>query len=194
MSQSETRQRIIEVADQLFYEHGYEHTSFSQVAGEMGISRGNFYYHFQTKDDILDAVIERRLQSTDDMLNRWANEANTPLGRLKCFVRILAVNSTSIRRHGCPVGTLCTELSKLNHPAHRQAKKLFLLFRTWIRKQFKELGLVDNADSLAMHLLALSQGVATVANAFQDKAFLDSEVCRIEQWLDSVSSSHTEHS
>lgn len=55
------------------------------------------------------------------------------------------------------------------------------------------LGRTRHWISLAMHLLALSQGVATVANAFQDKAYLDSEVCHIEQWLNTVTSSHTEH-
>lgn len=192
MSQSDTRQRIIEVADQLFYEHGYEHTSFARVADEIGISRGNFYYHFQSKDDILEAVIERRLRITSDMLEQWTTEGITPIDRLKSFVRILAVNNVNIRRYGCPVGTLSTELSKLSHPAQPQAKSLFLLFRSWLRKQFKELGLGASADSLAMHLLALSQGVATIANAFHDKAFIDREVRRIEQWLDTVISSNPE--
>ncbi|MGD9385294.1 MAG: TetR/AcrR family transcriptional regulator, partial [Thioalkalispiraceae bacterium] len=41
------RQRIVAAADQLFYQHGYENTSFSDIADAVGISRGNFYYHFK---------------------------------------------------------------------------------------------------------------------------------------------------
>lgn len=45
---------LTEAADELFYRQGYEHTSFSNIAGAVQISRGNFYHHFKTKDEILD--------------------------------------------------------------------------------------------------------------------------------------------
>ena len=52
-----TREHIVRAADELFYKQGFEHTSFADVAHAVGISRGNFYYHFKTKDEILAAVI-----------------------------------------------------------------------------------------------------------------------------------------
>ena len=59
-----TRDQIVDAADQLFYQQGFEHTSFADIANAVNISRGNFYYHFKTKDDILDAVIDLRLANT----------------------------------------------------------------------------------------------------------------------------------
>ena len=56
------RQRIVAAADQLFYIQGYENTSFSDIAEAVDISRGNFYYHFKSKDDILSAVLDARLE------------------------------------------------------------------------------------------------------------------------------------
>jgi len=44
-------------ADRLFYEQGFEHTSFANIADAVNISHGNVYHHFKSKDDILDAVI-----------------------------------------------------------------------------------------------------------------------------------------
>ncbi len=61
-----TRDRIVQAADQLFYRQGFEHTSFSDIADDVQISRGNFYYHFKTKDEILDAVINVRLVDTGE--------------------------------------------------------------------------------------------------------------------------------
>lgn len=52
-----TRHQIVEAADRLFYERGFEATSFADIAAVVGLSRGNFYYHFRTKDEILEAVI-----------------------------------------------------------------------------------------------------------------------------------------
>jgi TetR/AcrR family transcriptional repressor of nem operon len=184
MANKTTRDHIVEAADQLFYRQGYEHTSFADIAAAVQISRGNFYYHFKTKDEILDAVIVARLANTRAMLDRWEIEGAEPADRIKSFIDILIANRADIKRYGCPVGTLCGELAKLNHAAQGEANKLFTLFRTWLSRQFMLLGCED-ADMLAMHVLARSQGVATLANAFHDESFIRQEVKVLHDWLTS---------
>ncbi|AKJ31267.1 transcriptional regulator [Caldimonas brevitalea] len=171
----------------MFYERGYEHTSFADIAAEVGLSRGNFYYHFKTKDEILDAVIERRRGNTNAMLDTWAVEADTPVERIRRFIQMMVMNGARIRKHGCPVGSLCTELAKLEHPALPRASVLFTLFREWLGSQFALLGAGHEADKLAMHLLARSQGIATLANAFDDERFIHQEVEQLLKWLHTVS-------
>src|SRR5947209_15217534 len=105
MSDKTTRDHIVEAADQLFYRHGYEHTSFSDIADIVQISRGNFYYHFKTKDEILEAVINARLAATRTMLQRWEIEGKQPEDRIRSFIYILISNRNDIKRYGCPVGT-----------------------------------------------------------------------------------------
>ncbi len=183
MNAAATRERIVEAADQLFYRQGFEHTSFSHIAAAVRISRGNFYYHFKSKDEILDAVIEARLANTRKMLKQWEIEGKTPEERIRSFIHILLVNGEKIKRYGCPVGTLCSELAKLGHAALPEANALFTLFRIWLRRQFEALGRKADADALAMHLLARSQGVATLANAFSDQAFIEQEVRHMCEWL-----------
>jgi TetR/AcrR family transcriptional regulator, transcriptional repressor for nem operon len=185
MSAKTTRDHILEAADQLFYRQGYEHTSFSDIADAVQISRGNFYYHFKSKDEILDAVIDVRLANTKKMLEQWETEGKQPADRIRGFIHILIVNRADIKRYGCPVGTLCTELAKLNHASQAEANKLFTLFRTWLRRQFTLLGREADADALAMHLLARSQGVATLASAFHDEKFIKQEVSQMCDWLTS---------
>lgn len=183
MSNNTTHNEIIAAADDLFYRQGYEHTSFADIANVVKISRGNFYHHFKSKDEILDAVIEKRLADRKAMLERWEIEGATPEDRIRSFIGILIVNGKKIERYGCPIGTLTSELAKLNHAAQGDANKLFALFRTWLRQQFVALGREDDADTLAMHLLARSQGVATLSNAFQDKEFVRQEVEQMYDWL-----------
>lgn len=185
MSEKTTRDYIVEAANQLFYRQGYEHTSFSHIADAVQISRGNFYYHFKSKDEILDAVIEARLANTRKMLARWEAEGDSPGDRIRSFIHILIANRDPIKRYGCPVGTLCTELAKLNHTSQAEANRLFTLFRIWLRRQFTLLGRKSDADALAMHLLARSQGVATLANAFYDEKFIRQEVKQMCDWLES---------
>ena len=186
-----TRERIVSEADRLFYERGYEHTSFAEIADAVGISRGNFYYHFKSKDEILDAVIRRRMTSTSEMLQAWECQSSSPSERIKSFILIVIRNRAQIILHGCPVGTLCSELAKIGHPAQPQSNQLFSLFRTWLCQQFALLGREADADSLAMHVLAFSQGVALLAHAFQDKSFVEREAERMCAWLDRIADEAT---
>lgn len=181
--ESSTRQRIVEAADVLFYQRGFENTSFADIADQVKLSRGNFYYHFKTKDEILSAVIELRAAHTQAMLEHWTTSAETPMARLVCFAEMLIRNRKDIQRYGCPVGTLCAELAKLAHPAQSEAGMIFGQFRLWLREQFKALGRRADADALAMHLLGRSQGVASLANAFHDETFIRREVGSINAWL-----------
>lgn len=192
MSDKTTRDYIVEAADRLFYRQGYEHTSFSDIADAVRISRGNFYYHFKSKDEILGAVIAVRLANTGKMLEQWEIEGKHPADRIRCFIHILIANRADIKRYGCPVGTLCSELAKLNHASQDEANRLFTLFRTWLRRQFTLLGSEADADALAMHLLARSQGVATLANAFCDEKFIRREVKQMGDWLESCTQSPTQ--
>jgi TetR/AcrR family transcriptional regulator, transcriptional repressor for nem operon len=195
MSDQTTRDQIVEAADELFYRRGYEHTSFADIADVVKISRGNFYYHFKSKDEILDAVIRLRLTNTKRMLEQWESDGKQPADRIRSFIHILIANQGKIMRYGCPVGTLCAELAKLNHGSQAEAKKLFTLFRVWLRRQFARLGRGADADALAMHLLARSQGVAALANAFRDETFVKEEVEKMCDWLASCagSAAHQEH-
>lgn len=186
-----TRDRIVRAADDLFYRHGFERTSFAAIADAVKISRGNFYHHFKSKDDILDAVVQARLVGTQQMLEQWEAEGADPRERILLFIDILVRNQSLILKYGCPVGTLCTELAKLEHTALPNANMLFTLFRTWLRRQFEVLGRAANADRLAMQLIARSQGAATIANAFHDEQFLRREVNEMHAWLDATQTSST---
>lgn len=186
MNAKATRDQIVEAADRLIYEKGFEYMAFADLAAAVGISRGNVTFHFQTRDEILAAVIELRLERTRSMLDQWETQGATAEGRIRCFINILITNRTKILLYGCPVGTLCSELAKLEHTALAHAGRVFSLFREWLGRQFAELGCGARADALAMQVLAWSQGVATLASAFRDEKFIRAEVRQLEGWLHSL--------
>lgn len=188
-----TREKIIEKADTLFYEGGFEATSFADIAAAVGISRGNFYHHFKAKDEILDAVIARRMDRTRMMLDTWQAEGAQPRDRILSFIHLLITNRARIMAFGCPVGTLCSELAKLEHGAQHRAAQIMGLFRDWLTGQFRALGMDQQAEARAMHLLSWSQGVAVMSSAFRDEAFIEREVAGITQWLDDIIDEQTRH-
>ena len=48
-----TRERILDVAMELFNQQGYERTSLREIAGRLGVTKAALYYHFKSKEDIL---------------------------------------------------------------------------------------------------------------------------------------------
>jgi len=186
VTQATTRDQIIEAADRLIYHKGFEYMSFADLADAVDISRGNVTFHFKTRDEILEAVIGLRLDRTRRLLDQWEADGECCKDRIKGFINILIMNRAKILLYGCPVGTLCTELAKLEHSALAHANKLFSLFRDWLSRQFALLGCKAEADALAMHLLAWSQGIATLAHAFHDENFIREEVRRLYDWLESL--------
>jgi AcrR family transcriptional regulator len=54
----DTRERILDIARELFTEHGYDGTSLREIADRLGFTKAALYYHFQSKDEILLALLE----------------------------------------------------------------------------------------------------------------------------------------
>lgn len=58
------RDEILDAAQRLFARHGYDATSVSQIINEIGVSKGGFYHHFQSKEDLVEALACRYAQQT----------------------------------------------------------------------------------------------------------------------------------
>lgn len=50
---------ILDVAEPMFYANGYHETAISDIVKKMGVAQGTFYYYFKSKEDILEALINR---------------------------------------------------------------------------------------------------------------------------------------
>lgn len=176
------RQRIIGAADSLFYRHGYHQTSFQDISEATGIPRGNFYYYFKTKDDILNAVVDARISELNIMLKQCDVDSDDARERLLMFSNMLEYNRDDVIQSGCPIGTLSSELAKDDPQLHEKSRQPFVVLRDWIQQQFEDLGL-DNTENLAMDLLAKLQGVTVLACAFKDDDFVKRSHHEIKEWI-----------
>lgn len=181
----DNRTRIIEAADELFYQRGYNQTSFSDIADITGIPRGNFYYYFKTKDDILAAVVDARVAQYQEALINCDNSSDDPRERLLAFIDIMAGSEKAVLDAGCPIGSLCTELAKGSDELQSKSREVFELLRDWMCQQFEAIGYAD-ANDKAMDMLARMQGVALMACAFKDNAYLHRSVAELRSWVNSL--------
>jgi len=181
------RGRIIDAANRLFYERGFNRTSFSDIADAADIPRGNFYYYFKSKDEILGAVIDARLDDISTMLEGWNETIDSPRDRLKRYLKIAINEAPEVVLHGCPMGSLNQELIKGQLAPREHARKMFDLFGSWLEQQFRALGKSkDVASDLARHLQGRMQGIALLGAAYSDTEFITREVRQLTRWLEEL--------
>ncbi len=178
-----TRQRIVEAANRLFYHKGYHNTSFTDVVNASGVPRGNIYYYFKSKEDILHAALKYRISRIEQMLQSWNERYPTPLERLDRFLEILPDSADSLARYGCPMGTLNAELGKNDPSLQAEARSMFLLFEDWLTDQFAELGYAGRAREFARRLLARGQGISMITHVYHDRRFLMQETDLLQRWI-----------
>src|SRR5919198_868039 len=106
------RQRLVTAAIELLHQHGIERTTLAQIAEAANVPAGNVYYYFKTKDDIIAAVIDAHVQQTKATLASIEAHHRSPKARLKGLVIEFAGQSEIVALHGCPYGSLCSELDK----------------------------------------------------------------------------------
>ena len=75
----ERRNEILDVAERLFATKGFDGTSTNDILEEIGIARGTLYYHFKSKEDILDAMIDRITMRLLGDAAKIANQTEIPV-------------------------------------------------------------------------------------------------------------------
>jgi AcrR family transcriptional regulator len=95
----DTRQRILDVAGELFTEHGYDVTSLREIADRLGFTKAALYYHFQSKEQILLALLEPVQALVADLLGRLEAAADPEQwGDALCWAIGLMASKMSVFR------------------------------------------------------------------------------------------------
>ncbi len=92
----ERRNEILDAADELFGEKGFDGTSTNDILDKVGIARGTLYYHFKAKEDIMDALIERYNARLLSAARTAASDKNVPINeRILRVVMALNISGRS---------------------------------------------------------------------------------------------------
>ena len=75
----ERKNEILDVAEELFAEKGFDNASTNDIINRIGIARGTLYHHFGSKEEILDAIVERMTGEGISRAKAIVADKNTPL-------------------------------------------------------------------------------------------------------------------
>lgn len=88
------KNEILDAAEELFAQKGFDCTSTNDILEKVGIARGTLYYHFKSKEDVLDGVIDRINSKMAARASQIAHSKEVPLLR-RFTATILALNVSS---------------------------------------------------------------------------------------------------
>jgi AcrR family transcriptional regulator len=118
----EVRDKILETASDLFYQHGVRAVGVDLVVEKAGVAKTSLYRHFGTKDDLIAAFLERADQEFweqwDDVSSQHADDAEA---ELDAHLGWIGERVGQLGYRGCPQINVAAEFPELEHPARKVA-------------------------------------------------------------------------
>lgn len=182
---TDKRSRLLEAANKLVHQQGFNETTLADIAKEAAVPLGNVYYYYKTKEEIGAALIAHRAGFYRGLRAQWETSPD-PKARLHAFIQMTADNREVLAQSGCPIGSLCQELHKEGGPLAEKAGEMFVEFIDWLEAQFHLLGKEGESADHALHLMSALQGASLLANTFKDPQLILRETARLKKWIDAL--------
>ncbi len=184
MTTTSKRDRLVGAARTMFYQQGVTRSTLADIAQQAQVPLGNVYYHFRTKDALVEAVIQEYVQELEAMFAHWEQQHADPRERLLALLVTGRNEVNMVARYGCPHGSLCQELDKDDNQLAEIASRLFQVYLNWIQAQFRQLGKTEQeANDLAVDLISSLQGIYVLSNSFRSPELLERKLQRLETWV-----------
>jgi TetR/AcrR family transcriptional regulator, transcriptional repressor for nem operon len=140
-----TRNRVLDAAAELVYEHGVAATTLDDVRAAANVSKGQLYHYFADKDDLVHAVIDRTIQQVLDAQPRLL-DLSTWTAIAAWFDDLVQLQVDRHATGGCPIGSLAGELAETDEQARTE---LAAGFDRWEAPLREGLGQMQADDKLA---------------------------------------------
>ena len=175
MAANESKERILAGAKELFLARGYAATTVDAICEKAELTKGSFYYFFDSKEDLGLAVLDWSLQRSAQMLARGPHVRTTdPVERAFAFLEYFEKCSPELWSGGCLMGSFALELADTNSRMQRAvadmfravsddfAEKLQPITAQWVGRER------PTAGELADTLLGVLEGSIVLAKAHRD--------------------------
>ncbi len=169
------RERILETAERLFYQQGYQATGVNQIIDESGVAKATFYSHFPAKDDLCLAYLEGIRQQEEDLVRAEIAKRKTPLARYMAPIEILEPWLIETTFRGCAFLNLASEIPERNSPLRKVGEEFYRGHSELVQQAVRELKEAHpekyqdlNARNIAQRYMVIFLGVVGLCEIFQD--------------------------
>jgi TetR/AcrR family transcriptional repressor of nem operon len=183
-----TAQRILDVAEQLVQRRGYNGFSYADIAGELGITKASLHYHFASKAELGEALIERYSARFAEALEQIDSTRSGARAKLNAYADLYADVLREDRM--CLCGMLAAEYQTLPERMHGSVIRFFDHNVTWLTGVLAEgqsdggLSFDGSPADTAQTVLSALQGAMLVARPYGELARFQAAAART---IDSLS-------
>ncbi|HXB45561.1 MAG TPA: TetR/AcrR family transcriptional regulator [Puia sp.] len=163
------REQIIETANRLFYNQGYNLTGINQIIQEAGVAKASLYYHFPSKEDLCVEYLKKRYENWSALLAKFLTGISDPKERIiKCFeCRSQYLLDTNFG--GCSYIRIVAEMpqrtEKINEQVILNKEKQRMFFAHHVKK-IKKTG-ASSAGDLANTIFLLFDGATMQCQVYR---------------------------
>jgi TetR/AcrR family transcriptional repressor of nem operon len=172
-----TREQILDAATRLMHLRGYRGTTLEDVLRESGTGKGNFYYHFKSKEELGHAILDRLVAGfTERTLEpAFGDPSLTPLERVHRFLdRVVDIQRRRNCVGGCPMGNLASELSDVHEGFRQRLAEEFARWRERLAEALRQARLEGcvsahcEPERLAHFIVAALEGAILMTKVAKD--------------------------
>ena len=158
----------------MFYAEGIRAVSVDAIAAKAGITKKTLYYHFKSKDDLVEAYLTARDQPNLALYEEWFTQAEgTVADKVQAIFEKLAVSARHPKWKGCGFLRTCAELANMpGHPAMKVGAAHKKKFEAWLAQRLEDGGFADHAQ-LARHIVLLMDGAFSTVLVHRDPAYIE---------------------
>ncbi len=131
------RERLVAAAIGLFYRQGFSAVGIDQIIAAAGVTKTTFYKHFEGKDDLMVAAVQRRDEWESQAWSRAVRKlaGDDPVKQLLAILDVMDVWFNDPEYYGCMFMNAATEFPNPNDPVHQAASE----YRKKARNQWRDL-------------------------------------------------------
>jgi len=190
--QPEARRKLIEATTALMLRQGFNATTLDEICAEAGVAKGSFFYHFENKDDIGQAVVKSWGEFGQALYGEAWKKPGKPLEEIHRLFDIMEGITRRPEPCVCLVGMLTQEMSG-EHPGFRTscARELDTwteMFRSRLEAAKQQLETAADFDpgEVAWFLNSLWQGSALIGKARQSTEMIRANLKVARAYVDSL--------
>ena len=174
MSGRDTRRELLDLAETLVRTRGYNGFSYRDLAEQIGIKTASIHYHFPTKGDLGEALIENEREVFARNLAQLDAAEKDPRRRLERFIQLFQASTIGCDNRMCLGAMLAVEQETLPDAVRQAVRQLFAANEEWLAKLLEEgrkarqFRFKGSADVAARSLFSSLEGALLIARAFHD--------------------------
>lgn len=156
---SDTRQSLVNAALRRFYRDGFRNVGLDQILRDVGISKTAFYKHFESKDELMQAVLESQSQTLQNTFRQLLRElgGRSAVDQLRAVFDVVGEIVGSEDFRGCIFVNAAMEFPLPHDPAHREAARNKEAIQE-IVQEIAEYARARDSEALARELCLIMDG------------------------------------